>query len=91
MKAIWLTAIGVCSAGLGFAQVPNSAPLPASPPHKTDSTRGFCLLGSECLGMSKIPLKACRITSHDASAPDACAVDGMKLVGKFTETPTSIL
>jgi hypothetical protein len=89
MKAILLTAMGVCAAGLGFAQVPNSAS--AFPSQKTHSTQGWCQLGSECLGVSKIPLKACRVTTKKATAQDACAVDGMKLVGKFTVTSTSIL
>jgi len=76
MKALWLTAVGLCASGIGLAQAPHS---PETHPRST------CLLGSECLGVSKIPVTACRVTGKkDAKAKDACAVDGMKLIGKFT-------
>lgn len=83
MKGLWLTPVGVCASGVGFAQSANSAhPLPAG--QRTHPTRDTCLLGSECLGVSKTPVTACRVTGRGAKAKDACAVDGMKLIGKLT-------
>jgi hypothetical protein len=83
MKAICLTLIGVCAVGLCLAQVPNTAPRKSLTPNKTDSSRGFCLLGSDCLSVSKTPVKACPV-AEDSKAPDACAVDGMRFVSKLT-------
>jgi hypothetical protein len=77
MKAIVLTAIGVCLAGFGFA---------ASPQPEIPKIIGSCLIMSgKCLDVSKIVPKACRVAAKNAAAPDACAVDGMKLVGKLTD------
>lgn len=84
MKAIWLAAVGFCASGVGLAQAPKSAPLTESPQQKTHPNRWSCLLGSDCLGVSKIPVTACRVTGKDANAKDSCAVDGMKLIGKFS-------
>ena len=89
MKALWLTALGVCTVSVGLAETPSSTPGGSVP--KSHSTPNTCLLESGCLGMSKIPLKACRIGTHGASARDACAFDGMKLVGKFNLTPFEVL
>jgi hypothetical protein len=85
MKAMWLTAAGVCAAGVGFAQAVDSAALKAVHSHQPDAVMRPCLLGSDtCLDVSKIPATACRVTAHHAKSSDACAVDGMKLIGKLT-------
>lgn len=84
MKSLWLIAVSVCASGAGLAQVPRSSPSTAAASQKLHSTRDTCLLGSECLGVSKIPVTACPGTGKDAKVKDACVVDGMKLIGKLT-------
>jgi hypothetical protein len=84
MKVRWLAAVGVCASGVGLAQALDFVPLTVLPAPKTHSPKVTCLLGSECLGMSKIPVIACQVTGKHAKAKDACAVDGMKLIGKLT-------
>jgi hypothetical protein len=79
MKAICLAAVSVCASGVGLAQGQNSVTAPT-----THLPKNTCLLGSDCLGMSKVPVTACQVTGKNAKAKDACAVDGMKLIGKLT-------
>lgn len=69
MKAIWLTVMGVCVAGVSSAAI--------HPPKDT------CLLGSDCLGRSKTPFTACQVIGKAAKAKSACNIDGMKLLGKL--------
>jgi hypothetical protein len=46
---------------------------------------GAGLLGSDtCLGVNKIPVSACHVTARSPNDKTACAVDGMRLIGKFT-------
>ena len=84
MKAIWITTLGVCAACVCFAHQPGTAHVAAFTESKSHSTKGTCLLGNDCLGMSKVPAKTCRVTGKGAKAKDACAIDGMRLIGKFT-------
>ena len=84
MKSLWLLAVSVCASGAGLAQVPRPSPSMAAAVQKPHSTRDTCLLGSECLGVSKIPVTACPVTGKNAKVKDACVVDGMKLIGKLT-------
>jgi hypothetical protein len=37
--------------------------------------------------MSKIPVIACRVREQNAKTTDGCAVEGMKLIDKFTLEP----
>lgn len=80
MNAIWLKALGLC-AGLGLAQAAGAVDvrLVANP----EPSIRPCLLGSDCLGVSKIPVKACRVTGKNAKPGTSCAVDGMRFVGKL--------
>lgn len=92
MKTILLTVIGVCAATLGLAEVPNSVFLTGSPPQNNLSVQSHaCRLGADCLGKSKFPVTACPVTGKDSKANGPCAFDGMKLIGKFTEDPISLL
>jgi hypothetical protein len=82
MRGIWLPLISLCAVGVCFAQAPSTASPKTVKRHEADSSKGFCLLGSDCLSLSKTPVQAC-LVAKDVNARDACAVDGMKLIGKF--------
>jgi hypothetical protein len=86
MKAIWLTCIAVCTAVLGIARAHEATPVltaATAPSHKVPP-HGPCLLGiNDCLGLSTIPATPCPVTKG-RKLNDACAVGGMKLIGKLT-------
>ena len=84
MKSLWLIAVSIFVSGAGLVQLPKPSPFMAAAVQKPHSTRDTCLLGSECLGVSKIPVTACPVSGKDAKVKDACIVDGMKLIGKLT-------
>jgi hypothetical protein len=88
MKAIWLISVAVCTAGAGGAAIAQAhEPAPArviTPAHKNAPNGLPCLLGmQDCLGVIKTPATACLVAKGKTSS-DACAVDGMKLIGKLT-------
>jgi hypothetical protein len=86
MKTIWLTSVALCTAAVGMARAHDTHPALAGAilsSHKL-APHGPCLLGThDCLGLSTIPATACRVTKGNKSN-EACAVDGMKLIGKLT-------
>jgi len=90
MKHVYMTAIMVSVLATGAAQAAATGGAHIATPQKSDSAAGPCLLGSDtCLGVNKIPVSACHVATgnpKDRNPKDkaACAVDGMRLIGKFT-------
>jgi hypothetical protein len=83
MKALWLVSIGVCAAGIGLAQGHDPIPTRRAAPSEKSDMAMPCLLGTrDCSRVSRMPVKACLVT-QGTKAQDACAVDGMKLIGKL--------
>lgn len=85
MKFPWLTVLRVGAAVVGLTQAAVATPLTAALSHQPDAVVRPCLLGSDtCVEVGKIPATACRVTAKHARSHEACAVDGMKLIGKLT-------
>jgi hypothetical protein len=85
MKVVCMTAIMIFLMGIAAAQGAAGGRLGSQALPKPEPMVRPCLLGTErCLGMGKIPVSTCLVTSQASKAAAACAVDGMKLIGKFT-------
>lgn len=85
MKLIYRTAMMMSVIGMVAAQAAPGGGVRAATPQKPDSAVGACLLGSDtCLGVNKIPVSACHVSVRSPKDKAACAVDGMRLIGKFT-------
>jgi len=82
LHRILLSLVSIFAAGLCLAQELKTAPSKTVALQQEASSRGVCLLGTDCLNVSKTPVKAC-LVAKDSKALNGCATDGMKFVGKL--------
>jgi len=83
MRALAFATVGLCVTGVGFTQTPTA--VSGSAPQTFVSAHAPCLLlQNQCWGMSKIPVAACHVSLRNSKAKDACAIDGMRFISRYT-------